>query len=102
MNSSYSSRLFPFFRGALLGAALILAVSLRAATVTVDTTTDVLDGNTNSIALLIANKGADGKISLREAIMAANNTAGADTVLFSAAINGTPITLTRTGNDSTY
>jgi hypothetical protein len=101
MNSSHSSRLFLFFRGALLGAALILAVSLRAATVTVDTTTDVLDGNTNSIALLIANKGADGKISLREAIMAANNTAGADTVLFSAAINGTPITLTRTGNDST-
>ncbi|MDB6029066.1 MAG: hypothetical protein JWM68_5289, partial [Verrucomicrobiales bacterium] len=83
------------------GLALMLALSVRAATVTVDTTTDVLDGTTTSIAALIAAKGADGKISLREAIIAANNTAGADTVTFSAAINGTPITLTRIGNDGT-
>ena len=37
---------------------------------------------------------------MREAIIAANNTAGADTILFSAALNGTPITLTRTGDDN--
>ena len=40
----------------------------------VDTNSDVSDGNTSSIMDLIYNKGADGKISLREAILAANNT----------------------------
>src|SRR5205823_6240960 len=43
-------------------------------TLVVDTTSDVADGTTTSIAALLANKGADGKISLREAITAANNT----------------------------
>ena len=42
--------------------------------VTVDTNSDVMDGSTSSIANLIANKGSDGFISLREAITAANNT----------------------------
>jgi trimeric autotransporter adhesin len=41
----------------------------------VDTTSDIADGDTSSIGALYANKGADGKISLREAILAANNTA---------------------------
>ena len=44
----------------------------------VDTTSDVTDGNTSSIAALYANKGADGFISLREAILAANATANAN------------------------
>lgn len=43
--------------------------------VTVDTTSDVLDGDTSSIAALQANAGSDGRISLREAVMAANQTA---------------------------
>ena len=43
--------------------------------ITVDTTSDVVDGATGSIDALLANKGADGKISLREAIIACNNTA---------------------------
>ncbi|HZV55613.1 MAG TPA: cadherin-like domain-containing protein [Rhodocyclaceae bacterium] len=47
----------------------------------VTTTADVVDGNTASIEALIANQGADGKISLREAITAANNTAGHDTIV---------------------
>ncbi|MBT0960381.1 DUF4347 domain-containing protein, partial [Denitromonas iodatirespirans] len=51
---------------------------------TADTTNDVADGDTSSIANLVANKGADGKISLREAIIAANNTAGADTISLSS------------------
>lgn len=51
-----------------------------AASVAVTSTTDVIDGNTSSIANLIANPGPDGVISLREAITAANNTAGADTI----------------------
>ena len=42
----------------------------------VTTATDVSDGDTSSIANLLANPGADGKISLREAIAAVNNTAG--------------------------
>lgn len=51
------------------------------ATVTVTNKNDVVNGDTGSIALLIANTGGDG-ISLREAILAANNTAGLDTISF--------------------
>jgi hypothetical protein len=43
-------------------------------TVTVSTTADQVDGNVSSIAALLASPGGDGKISLREAIEAANNT----------------------------
>jgi hypothetical protein len=53
---------------------------------------DVVNGNTTTIALLIANDGGDG-ISLREAILAANATAGADEVTFAAALSGQTITL---------
>jgi hypothetical protein len=51
-------------------------------TVTVDSTTDVNDGDTSSISNLIATPGSDGVISLREAIEAANNTTGSDTIEF--------------------
>src|SRR5262245_2530936 len=50
--------------------------------VTVTNNNDNANGNTSSIANLIASPGADG-ISLREAIIAANNTSGADRILFS-------------------
>lgn len=60
--------------------------------VTVDNDLDVVNGNTTSIAALIAGDGGDG-ISLREAITAANNTAGADTISFDAALSGGTITL---------
>ncbi|HXK09782.1 MAG TPA: hypothetical protein VMT70_09075, partial [Vicinamibacteria bacterium] len=53
----------------------------------VTTTSDAADGITTSVANLIANPGADGRISLREAILAANATAGADTITF-----GIPLT----------
>ncbi len=43
-------------------------------TLTVDTTSDTVDGNTTSISLLLANRGTDNRISLREAIEATNNT----------------------------
>ena len=58
------------------------------ATVIVDTATDnndagVLVGTGYTLNWLSSNKGADGKISLREAILAANNTVGTDTISFS-------------------
>jgi len=68
--------------------ALLLALSLRAApiaraaTITVNTTDDLIDANSGSCAgmTIAALPGPDGLISLREAICAANNTAGADTI----------------------
>jgi hypothetical protein len=71
--------------------ALVLALVLAllparhtawAATVTVNSTTDVSDGDISSIANLIASPGGDAVISLREAITAANNTSGDDTIVF--------------------
>ena len=56
------------------------------AVVHVNTAADVLDGDTSSIANLIGSPGADGKTSLREAIVAANNTTGADEVTFDPAV----------------
>ncbi len=50
-------------------------------TVTVTTTNDVVDGTVTSIAALLANKGADGRISLREAILAANASSDIDEIL---------------------
>ncbi len=51
---------------------------------TVTTTADLVDGNTSSVAALLGNAGADGFISLREAIIATNNTIGADTIFLTA------------------
>ena len=62
-----------FFNPSTFGIMSLNAVD--TSTITVDTTSDNLDGDTSSIAALYANKGADGAISLREAITAANNTA---------------------------
>lgn len=66
----------------------LCAVQSLAATVTVTSTTDVADGTTSTIAALIASPGPDGVISLREAIIAANNTAnsgGPDEIHFAIA-----------------
>ena len=48
----------------------------------VDTASDVSDGTVTSINNLVNNRGADGRISLREAIAATNATAGADLIVF--------------------
>ncbi len=56
--------------------------NLAEGVIVVDTTNDKLDGDTDSLDTLLQNKGADGVISLREAITAANNTAGIDTINF--------------------
>ncbi|MGO9111654.1 MAG: DUF4347 domain-containing protein, partial [Thermoguttaceae bacterium] len=63
----------------------IVAVPLVAApvtTLTVTTSADTVDGDTSSTNALVANPGPDGKISLREAIEAADNT-----------VSATPITI---------
>lgn len=52
---------------------------VEGSVVVVDTTSDVADGNTASIGALLSNKGADGRISLREAILATNNTTNGGT-----------------------
>jgi hypothetical protein len=48
----------------------------------VTTTSDVADGNTDSIPALLSDPGADAKISLREAILACNATPGAHEIDF--------------------
>ena len=50
--------------------------------VTVSTTADVVDGDTSSVANLEQNKGADGEISLREAILATNNSFSTPDTIF--------------------
>ncbi len=77
----------------LISAGNYVATSEFAANVTatssgivvVDTNSDTSDGTTTSISALGAARGADGRISLREAITATNNTAngtGADRIVF--------------------
>ncbi len=63
------------------------AVVQAVGTLIVTTTADTVNGNTASVSTLIANPGADGRISLREAIIATNATAGTDTIRF-----GIPLT----------
>ena len=55
------------------------------ATLTVGNSLDLVDGDTSSVAALISSPGADG-ISLREAIVASNNTDGADTITFDSLV----------------
>ena len=62
-------------------------------TLTVNTVSDVDDGTTTSVDALIANPGGDGKISLREAIIAANATSGPDIIKFEIVGDG-PHTIT--------
>src|SRR5689334_20034839 len=92
--------------GIILGLVLLLGVAGRglvasgavlappaglapAATITVTTTGDTLDAAAGNCAAITISSlpGPDGVISLREAICAANNTAGADSITF--AVNGT-------------
>lgn len=63
-------------------SAPVVYVVLDNPVVTVNSTTDVADGDTSSVSALLATPGDDGVIGLREAITAANNTLGADVVQF--------------------
>lgn len=64
--------------------------------ITVTTTNDTVDGNTSNVASLLASQGADGSISLREAILAVNNDSAGHTIELAA---GT-YTLTAGAGDS--
>ena len=55
----------------------------------------------STIADLIAHPGADGTISLREAIEASNNTAGDNSITFDPVTSGVPIELTQGGLEIT-
>ncbi|MCA9214778.1 MAG: hypothetical protein KDB27_17020, partial [Planctomycetales bacterium] len=68
------------------------------AVVTVGNDLDVVNGDTSSIVNLISVPGGDG-ISLREAVMAANNTAGNDEINFDATLSGATIDLNGTEID---
>ena len=66
------------------------------AAVTVGTAADLVDGNTTSVASLIADPGADGAVSLREALTAANNSSDFDTITFDASVfNGDAVDVIR-------
>ena len=67
-----------------VGAMDIGAYEFAAGPIIVDTTADTVDGNTTSVWTLFDNKGADGFISLREAILAVNAGAGGDTISLGA------------------
>ena len=75
-------------------AGLISPVSgeISSTTVLVNNLTDYVNGDTSSIAALIDNPGPDG-ISLREAIQAANQTAGSKTITFDPLLSGSTIVL---------
>ena len=53
--------------------------------IVVSNATDLSNADTSSITALIANDGGDG-ISLREAIVASNNTTGDDTITFDSSV----------------
>ncbi|MDY0746607.1 cadherin-like domain-containing protein [Paucibacter sp. R3-3] len=80
-------------------SATLMAISTTQTTLVVDTNADTVNGDTSSIYALLANKGSDGFISLREAITAINNTpAGSLPTLVNFNIAGNSVhTITLTG-----
>jgi uncharacterized protein (TIGR03437 family) len=78
---------------AVSSPALVLT---RGTTLTVTNATDVVNGNVASPAALIASPGADG-ISLREALLAVNQSPGSYTIDFAAPLKGSTIQIGRPG-----
>jgi len=72
---------------------LFVAFPVHAEDIVVTTTADVVDGDVSSISALLTNPGPDG-ISLREAILAVNNTTGFHTITFSSKLDRQTIMLT--------
>lgn len=81
-------------RALVLALAVVAGVApAYAATVTVSTTGDVVNGTVTSPAALKASPGPDG-ISLREAMLATNKTVGPHTITFGGALAGRTIVVT--------
>lgn len=77
----------------IAGVGLVICTLPTASaetTITVTTTSAVIDGATGSVAELLANPGTDGEISFREAIAAVNNTGQGNTIVF-AVPNGSKV-----------
>lgn len=55
-----------------------------SSSLTVDTLNDINDGDTSSVAALLSSRGSDGFISLREALIATNNSGGGITISLGA------------------
>ncbi len=105
LTHKFTKGLHLFFIAALLAGLAVIGAPVpvaHAAGITVDTTADAVDANSGNCAgMTIADlPGADNVTSLREAICAANNTAGADTILFDSSIDGTPIVLNIAGSSN--
>ncbi|HMO93104.1 MAG TPA: DUF4347 domain-containing protein, partial [Pirellulaceae bacterium] len=77
-------------------------IATSSGVVVVNTNVNTSDGNTSSIANLQANRGTDGRISLLEAIVAANNTANTggvpDLIAFDI-LSWSTVTITVTGSN---
>lgn len=79
----------PFLRAAwFLSALAVAATGAHAATITVNSTNDLAGFNTN---LTVGTLGPT--VTLRDAVTAANNTPGDDTIVFDASLNGAIIRL---------
>lgn len=74
-------------------AATVTATETPALEVVVTTEEDILDGDTTQVDALLANPGADGAISLREAIQASNQTPGPKRITFAPALKGATLFL---------
>lgn len=58
----------------------LYALGTTTSTITVTTTNDTVDGDTSDVASLLASRGVDGFISLREAVLAVNNDSTGHTI----------------------
>jgi hypothetical protein len=70
-----------------------MATDIPVTEVIVTTELDLVDGDTTQINALLSNPGADGLISLREALDAANRTDGPNRIGFSPELSGMTIVL---------
>lgn len=81
MNYRWNSMVSYGTPATIVAALLACPLALGAAEVTVVNTSDIVNGNTSSIAALKADPGTDG-ISYREALIAANNDSGSNKIGF--------------------
>lgn len=100
------SRWITIFSIAIAMAICVPLVSSAAADsgvaeIIVANTADIINGNTSGIGALKADPGTDG-VSFREALKAANNTAGRKKILFSPALSGTTIKIGAPGAPSDH